>query len=37
LTLDLPSVIVADLVHHLAGKSLYAGTYGRGIWKLALP
>ena len=36
LTLDLPHVIVADLAYHLATRTLFAGTYGRGIWKLAL-
>ncbi len=33
---NLPNVIVTGLVYHHDEKTLYAGTYGRGIWRLKL-
>lgn len=36
LTPGLPFVAVTDLVYHAASDRLVAGTYGRGIWTLAL-
>ncbi|MGQ0648668.1 MAG: dockerin type I domain-containing protein [Gemmatimonadaceae bacterium] len=36
LTLGLPNVPVTDLVYHAASNRIIAGTYGRGIWSLAL-
>ena len=35
-SLALPNVMVVDLVYQLATKSLYAATYGRGMWRLKL-
>jgi photosystem II stability/assembly factor-like uncharacterized protein len=34
ITGNLPNVVVSDLVYHHADQVLFAGTYGRGIWKL---
>ena len=36
-TLNLPNVMVVDLVLHNATKTLYAATYGRSIWRIKLP
>lgn len=36
LTNGLPSVPVTDLLYHAASNRVVAGTYGRGIWTLAL-
>jgi photosystem II stability/assembly factor-like uncharacterized protein len=33
---DLPNVIVSDLVYHHESRTLTAGTFGRGIWRLWL-
>ena len=33
---NLPSIAVFTLRYHVATKNLVAGTYGRGVWKLAL-
>jgi photosystem II stability/assembly factor-like uncharacterized protein len=33
---NLPNVIVTGLVYHHDERALYAGTYGRGIWRLDL-
>lgn len=35
-TLNLPNVMVVDLVLHDATKTLYAATYGRSIWRIKL-
>ncbi|HEV7801607.1 MAG TPA: hypothetical protein VGP15_11075, partial [Burkholderiales bacterium] len=35
-TLNLPDVMVVDLVYHTGKKTLYAATYGRSIWRLPL-
>jgi photosystem II stability/assembly factor-like uncharacterized protein len=37
ITGTLPNVMVSDLVYHAATRALYAATYGRGLWRLALP
>ena len=37
ITGDMPNVMVSDLVLHHQTRLLYAATYGRGIWRLALP
>jgi len=34
---NLPPAMVVDLVYHRAGKTLFAATYGRSIWRLTLP
>jgi len=34
---SLPNVMVSDLVYHDATRTLWAATYGRGIWRLSLP
>jgi hypothetical protein len=34
--LNLPDVMVVDLVYHTGKKTLYAATYGRSIWRLPL-
>ena len=34
---NLPMAMVVDLVYHAASKTLFAATYGRSIWRLALP
>ncbi|MBS1858873.1 MAG: hypothetical protein JST11_26110 [Acidobacteria bacterium] len=36
LTGDLPNVLVSHLVYHEATHTLWAATYGRGIWRLRL-
>ena len=36
LTGNLPNVLVTDVVYHKLTDSLFAATYGRGIWKLEL-
>jgi hypothetical protein len=33
---NLPPAMVVDLVYHRVGKTLFAATYGRSIWRLAL-
>lgn len=35
-TANLPNVMVVDLVYQEATKSLFAATYGRSVWRLAL-
>jgi photosystem II stability/assembly factor-like uncharacterized protein len=35
-TLNLPTVMMVDLVYHLATKTLYAASYGRSLWKIRL-
>lgn len=37
LTGNLPRARVTDLVYHEASQTLFAATYGRGIWSLAQP
>jgi hypothetical protein len=37
LTRNLPNVMVVDLVHHDADRTLTAATYGRSLWRLQLP
>ena len=37
LTRNLPNAMVVDIVHHKATRSLFVATYGRSLWKLALP
>ncbi|HEX6864202.1 MAG TPA: sialidase family protein, partial [Thermoanaerobaculia bacterium] len=37
LTRNLPNVMVVDVVHHQATKSLFVATYGRSLWRLTLP
>jgi photosystem II stability/assembly factor-like uncharacterized protein len=37
LTRNLPHVMVVDLVYHEPTTTLYAATYGRGLFKLAVP
>lgn len=36
LTQGMPLVPVSDLIYHAASNRLFASTYGRGIWSLAL-
>ena len=36
LTRNLPAISVVDVVYHRATTSLFAATYGRGIWRLQL-
>ncbi|MFN7918529.1 MAG: hypothetical protein U0Q16_00440 [Bryobacteraceae bacterium] len=36
ITSNLPNVMVVDLVYHEATGTLWAATYGRGIWRLSL-
>ena len=33
-TLNLPNVMVVDLVYHRTSKAIYAATYGRSTWRL---
>lgn len=37
LTRNLPNVMVVDIVYHQATASLFLATYGRSLWRLALP
>ena len=37
LTRNLPVVSVVDLVYHVHDKTLTAATYGRSLWRLAVP
>jgi hypothetical protein len=36
MTLNLPNVMVIDLVYQATDKLLYAATYGRSIWRIAV-
>ncbi len=36
MTLNLPNVMVIDLVYQATDKMLYAATYGRSIWRIAV-
>jgi photosystem II stability/assembly factor-like uncharacterized protein len=36
LTRNLPNVMVVDLVYHQGEQTLWAATYGRGLWKIRL-
>ena len=36
LSKNLPHVMFIDLVYHAADQNLYAASYGRSIWRLAL-
>lgn len=37
LSSTLPNVIISDLVYHHRDRTLTAATYGRGIWRVAVP
>jgi hypothetical protein len=37
LTKNLPRVMVVDLVYHTAKRTLSAATYGRSLYRLAVP
>ncbi|MBW8873699.1 MAG: hypothetical protein JF614_01950 [Acidobacteria bacterium] len=37
LTANLPNVRITALVYHEKSRTLFAATYGRGIWKLKIP
>jgi hypothetical protein len=36
MTLNLPNVMVIDLVYHVSDGFLYAVTYGRSIWRIRI-
>jgi photosystem II stability/assembly factor-like uncharacterized protein len=36
MTLNMPNVMVVDLVYHTKQKMLYAATYGRSIWRIRI-
>lgn len=36
MTLNLPNVMVIDLVYHVSDGFLYAATYGRSIWRIRI-
>ena len=34
---NLPSAVISDIIYHHGSKTLFAGTYGRGIWRMKVP
>jgi hypothetical protein len=34
---DMPSAVISDIIYHDATRTLTAGTYGRGIWRMKVP
>jgi hypothetical protein len=34
---NLPSAVISDIIYHHKSKSLFAGTYGRGMWRMKVP
>lgn len=34
---DMPCAVISDLIYHHKTRTLTAGTYGRGIWRMAVP
>ena len=33
----MPSAVISDIIYHAKTKTLTAGTYGRGIWRMQVP
>jgi photosystem II stability/assembly factor-like uncharacterized protein len=34
---DMPSAVISDIIYHGKSRTLTAGTYGRGIWRMKVP
>jgi photosystem II stability/assembly factor-like uncharacterized protein len=34
---DMPSAVISDIIYHHKTRTLTAGTYGRGIWRMKVP
>jgi hypothetical protein len=33
----MPSAVISDIIYHSKTRTLFAGTYGRGMWRMAVP
>jgi photosystem II stability/assembly factor-like uncharacterized protein len=34
---EMPSAVISDIIYHHKSRTLTAGTYGRGIWRMRVP
>src|SRR5207302_4828607 len=34
---DMPGAVISDIIYHHKTRTLTAGTYGRGIWRMNVP
>ncbi len=34
---NMPSAVISDIIYHHGSKTLFAGSYGRGMWRMKVP